>query len=334
MTRIAILGAGRIAEVHARAIREAGAEIASIYDIRADAAATLAGRFGASTAASAEAAITAPDVDGVIVATSTDTHVDFILASARAGKAVMCEKPVDLSVERAETCREGLKGLGAPVQIGFNRRFDPTHAAVAASVRDGSIGKIENLLIVSRDPAPPPADYIARSGGLFKDMMIHDFDMARFILGEEPTEISASGSVLVDDAIGAAGDIDSASVQMRTASGALCQILNSRRAVYGYDQRIEAFGSAGMVSSDNPRASAILRSDAAVTEAREPLMNFFLDRYAESYRLEILSFLDIITRGAAPAVSFEDGFRALVIAEAAGQALKEGRTVKIPAGRS
>lgn len=330
MSKIAILGAGRIAEVHARAIREAGAEIASIYDIRDDAATALADRFGTRAARSAEAAITAPDVDGVIVATSTDTHVDFILAAARAGKAVMCEKPVDLSVERAEMCRKGLKGLGAPVQIGFNRRFDPTHAAVAAAVRDGAIGRIENLLIVSRDPGPPPADYIARSGGLFKDMTIHDFDMARFILGEEPTEISASGSVLVDDAIGAAGDIDSASVQMRTASGALCQIVNSRRAVYGYDQRVEAFGSAGMVSSDNPRATAMLRSDADVTEARAPLMTFFLDRYAESYRLEILSFLQIIARGAAPAVTFEDGYRALVIAEAAGQALRDGRTVKIP----
>ncbi len=330
MTKIAILGAGRIAEVHARAIRESGAEIASIYDLRNDAATALAARFDTHAAKSADAAITASDVGGVIIATSTDTHVDFILAAARAGKAVMCEKPVDLSVERAETCRKGLKGLSAPVQIGFNRRFDPTHAAVATAVRDGAIGRIENLLIISRDPTPPPADYIARSGGLFKDMTVHDFDMARFILGEEPTEISAIGSVLVHDAIGKAGDIDSACVQMRTASGALCQIVNSRRAVYGYDQRMEAFGSAGMLSSDNPRAVATLRSDAAVTEARAPLMTFFLDRYAESYRLEILSFLETTTRGSAPAVTFEDGYRALVIAEAAGQALRERGTVKIP----
>ncbi len=329
MTGIAILGAGRIAEVHARAIRDNGAELAGVFDIRADAAAALAARFATRAFASDDAALNDDAVDGVVIATSTDTHVDYILAAARAGRPVLCEKPIDLSAARAEECRNALRGIEVPIQIGFNRRFDPTHAAVAAAVRAGEIGRLENLLIVSRDPAPPPPDYVSRSGGLFKDMMIHDFDMARFVLGEEPVEIAAFGSTLVDAAIGEAGDVDTASVQIRTASGALCQIVNSRRAVYGYDQRMEAFGSQGMVSSDNPRPTAVLRTGAELTDARPPLMDFFLDRYADSYRLEIASFLRTITGGEAPAVTFEDGYRALIIAEAARRSLDERTVVAI-----
>ncbi|MCG8356276.1 MAG: inositol 2-dehydrogenase [Kiloniellales bacterium] len=329
MVGLALLGAGRIAAVHARSMQETGARLVSVFDPVTAVAEDLAKRYGAEVADTAEAAIGHREVQGVVVASSTDTHVDLILAGVRAGRAVLCEKPIDLDIARARQCQAALAGLDVPVQIGFNRRFDPTHAALAAALRQDEIGRLENLLIVSRDPAPPPKDYMLRSGGLFRDMTIHDFDMARFLLGEEPVEVSAAASALFDETAAELGDIDSASVQLKTASGVLCQIVNSRRAVYGYDQRIEAFGAKGVLQSENLRPTALRRSGAESTDAKAPLLHFFLERYAESYRHEMTAFLACITNNAPPPVTVDDGVRALALAEAAAEAVREKTVVTL-----
>src|SRR5206468_3009447 len=190
-------------------------------------------------------------VGAVVIASATDTHVDLAIAAARAGKAIFCEKPIDLDLARVDRCLAEIEKARVPFFIGFNRRFDRSFAAIEAAVRAGEIGKVEMAVITSRDPGPPPAEYLKVSGGLFRDMMIHDLDLARWLLGEEPVEVYAQASCLVDPAIGQAGDIDTAAVVLRTRSGAIAQISNSRRAVYGYDQRIEAFGSGGMLRAEN-----------------------------------------------------------------------------------
>ena len=264
MIGIALMGAGRMARVHAKAIGAAGGKLVTVYDVVEPAAKSLASDTNASVARSVDEALQHPDVNAVLVVTSSDTHVDLILRAVKAGKAVMCEKPLAPNLPDAQRCIDVLGDQASKVLLAFNRRFDPGHAALKKAIDEGEIGNLEQLTITSRDPAPPPLDYIPKSGGLFRDMMIHDFDMARWMLGEEPVSIHSSGSCLVDPEIGKLGDIDTACVTMVTASGKQAVILNSRRAVYGYDQRIEAFGSTGMVISDNPRAtgtSAIFRHE-------------------------------------------------------------------------
>lgn len=329
MARVAILGAGRIAEVHARGIRLAGAELAGIFDIREEAAAGLATRFSTKTYRSIETVLGDADVDAVAIATSTDTHADLIVASAKAGKAIFCEKPIDLSVTRVEQCRKQIEGTGVFIQIGFNRRFDPTFLKVAATVREGKIGRLENLMIVSRDPAPASIEYYKVSGGIFKDMTIHDFDMARFILPEEPVEVFATGSVLVREEIGAIGDIDTATVVLKTNSGIQCQIINSRHCVFGFDQRIEAFGPLGAVHADNPRIDDVRLFGHDYTDSRSRLPDFFLERYTESYNSEWRAFFECLAAGRQPPVTFEDGLMALKIAEAANESLKSGAKVRV-----
>ena len=326
--RFALLGAGRIGEVHAGNFAATqGATLACVFDLDDVAARSLAETHRVDVASSVAGALAG--VDAVIIATSTHTHVDIIVAAAEAGRAVLCEKPIDLDLGRVEACRRALAAAPVPVQVGFNRRYDPHHRAVREAVAGGEVGRLEMLLITSRDPAPPPEEYLTVSGGLFRDMMIHDFDMARFVLGEEPNEVSALASAVVDPAIEASGDVDTAMVTLRCRSGALCHINNSRRAVYGYDQRIEAFGALGMVRCDNLQASTLTRHDAAHTEARGPLLNFFLERYAESYRAELADFVDAVATGRPPAVGFDDGYRALLLAEAADESLRSGRVVSV-----
>src|SRR5260370_6277161 len=259
MIGIALMGAGRMARVHAKAIRAAGGRLVTVYDVVESAAKALASDTSASAARSAEEALNHPDVDAVLVATSSDTHVDFIIQAVKAGKAVMCEKPLAPNLSDAQRCINALGAKASNVFLAFNRRFDPGHAALKKAIDADEIGDLQQLTITSRDPTPPPLEYIPNSGGLFRDMMIHDFDMARWILGEEPVSIYSCGSCLVDPEIGKLGDIETACVTMVTPSGKQAVILNSRRAAYGYDQRIEAFGSAGMVISDNPRATGIRR---------------------------------------------------------------------------
>jgi len=325
-----IFGAGRIGKLHARNVAaHPRARVKYIVDPIARAAADLARQVGARTAAEAATALADPEIDAVVVASSTNTHVDLITASARGGKAVLCEKPIDLDIKRVNRCLADLKKYRVPVAIGFNRRFDPTNRAIQAAIRKGEVGEIEQIIITSRDPAPPPLDYIKVSGGLFRDMMIHDFDLARWLLGEEPVEVVAKASCRVDPRIGRAGDVDTAMVILRTRRGSLCHINNSRRATYGYDQRVEVFGSRGMIRSDNLRPTTIMKSNDAATDARDVLLPFFIERYAESYLDETDDFIDAVLAKRKPSVGAEDGRRALMLADAAIESHRTGKTVTV-----
>lgn len=331
MIKFALIGAGRIGAMHAANIAaHPGASLAYVYDVDADAAEAVAAAHGSIVALSVEHALEDETVDAALIASSTDTHVDLILAALKVGKAVLCEKPIDLDIRRVERCRAAIAASGVAVQVGFNRRFDPSHRALRDAVRKGEIGALELLVVTSRDPSPPPRAYLKSSGGLFRDMTIHDFDLARFVLGRDPIEeVFAAGSVKVDRALRRLGDIDTAMVVMKTRSGALVHINNSRRAVYGYDQRIEAFGAKGMVQSDNLRATTLVRADAQGTDGKDPLLPSFVERYAAAYRAELDAFIDAVANGGKPPVGFEDGRAALILANAAWTSLKSGKSVKV-----
>ncbi|MBJ3785438.1 inositol 2-dehydrogenase [Devosia sediminis] len=326
--RFALLGAGRIGKVHAKAVTSnPKAKLVAVADAMADAASAIAAQYGAEIR-TIEAIESASDIDAVIVCTPTDTHADLIERFARAGKAIFCEKPVDLDIERVKTCIRTVDETGATLMVGFNRRFDPHFQAVKAAIEAGQIGAVEMVTIVSRDPGAPPADYVKRSGGIFRDMTIHDFDMARFLLGEEIDTVSAQASVLVDKAIGEAGDYDSASVMLFTASGKHATISNSRRATYGYDQRIEVHGSEGAVAAENQRPVSIEIANAS-GYTRPPLHDFFMTRYTEAYAREISAFIDFVESKSPASPSGTDGLIALALADAALKSVKEGRAVKV-----
>jgi myo-inositol 2-dehydrogenase/D-chiro-inositol 1-dehydrogenase len=326
--RFGLLGAGRIGKVHARAVTSnPKAKLVAVADAMIEAASALAGQYGAEIR-SIDAIEAATDIDAVIICTPTDTHADLIERFARAGKAIFCEKPVDLDVERVKACLRVVDETSATLMVGFNRRFDPHFQAVKQAIVDGQIGDVEMVTIVSRDPGAPPADYVKRSGGIFRDMTIHDFDMARWLLGEEIDTVSAQASVLVDPAIGEAGDYDSASVMLFTASGKHATISNSRRATYGYDQRIEAHGSMGAVSAENQRPVSIELANAN-GYTRPPLHDFFMTRYTEAYAREITGFIDFVESKSPASPSGTDGLIALALADAALKSVKEGRAVKV-----
>ena len=329
MVGIALLGAGRIGQVHALAIPQAGAKLVSVFDIDEKAARKIARQSGAHLAKTPEEAVERTGVDGVLVATSTDTHVAYIQLGIDAGKYVLCEKPVAPTLKETQACVASLGKKASRVQIGFNRRYDPNHAALKSAIDAGEIGAVEQITITSRDPGPPPAAYIRVSGGLFRDMTIHDFDMGRWLLGEEPVTVFAHGTCLVDPEIGKLGDIDSAVVTLATASGRQCVILNSRRATYGYDQRIEAFGAKGMLLSDNPQQTTLKRAGAKRYGSGEPLLSFFLERYADSYRLEIEAFAKAVRTKKPVGVNVADGLRALVLADAAAKSVRSGKVVAV-----
>jgi myo-inositol 2-dehydrogenase / D-chiro-inositol 1-dehydrogenase len=328
MINLCQFGAGRIGAIHAANIAgHPAARLAAIVDIDPAAAQRLADRHGA-TVASREAALADPAIDAVVIASATDTHAELVEAAARSNKAIFCEKPLDLDLGRATACVAMAKECGATLMVGFNRRFDPNFARLAEQLRAGRIGRLELLHITSRDPAPPPLAYVRVSGGLFRDMMIHDFDMARWLLGEEPVEVFAAASVLVDPAIGEAGDFDTAVVTLKTKSGALCQISNSRRAAYGYDQRIEAFGALGALFAENVVESTVAFAGAEGVVTDKPL-HFFLERYAEAYRRELDHFITALDGGGAPSVGGKDGVKALSLAEAALRSAQSGRPVAL-----
>jgi myo-inositol 2-dehydrogenase / D-chiro-inositol 1-dehydrogenase len=328
VTKLALLGAGRIGKVHARAIAEdKRAELICVVDAMADAAQAIADSAGCKVS-TIEAVEADKDIDAVIICTPTNTHADLIERFAKAGKAIFCEKPIDLDVERARACLETVRKTGAKVMLGFNRRFDPHFQAVRKAIDDGRIGKVEMVTITSRDPGPPPAEYIKVSGGMFRDMTIHDFDMARFLLGEEIVSVMAAGAVLVDPKIGELGDFDSASLILTTKSGRQAMISNSRRASYGYDQRIEVHGSLGSVSAENQRPVSIeIANKDGYT--RPPLHDFFMTRYTAAYAAEISAFIDSLEKGAPLSPSAEDGVIALALADAALRAAKEGKAIPV-----
>ena len=329
MIRFALFGAGRIGRVHADSIDvHSRAELAWVYDPIESAALEVAKRYGAATAPTVDAAIDDPGVDAVVIASATPTHVDLLTRAVRAGKAVLCEKPIDLDLARVDRCWTNIAALNPTVMVGFNRRFDPSFREVHERVAAGDIGRLEQLTIVSRDPAPASRDYLATSGGLFRDMTIHDFDIARFFLGEV-VEVYAAGANLVADYIAELGDIDSAVVVMRGADGALCHITNSRRSVFGYDQRLEAFGSDGMLSVENQHPTSVRHFNATQTEAASEYLNFFLDRYTPAYRAELDHLITSMEHGSQPSPGFADGREALALADAALESLRTGRAVQL-----
>ncbi|MBC7310877.1 MAG: inositol 2-dehydrogenase [Rhizobium sp.] len=328
VTKLALLGAGRIGKVHARAIAEdKRAKLVAVADAFPEAAKAIAEASGAAVKTIDEIEAD-KDIDAVIICTPTNTHADLIERFAKAGKAIFCEKPIDLDVARARTCLETVRKVGGKVMLGFNRRFDPHFQAVRREIDKGSIGKVEMVTITSRDPGAPPADYIKVSGGIFRDMTIHDFDMARFLLGEEIETVMASASVLVDPKIGELGDYDSASLILTTKSGRQALISNSRRASYGYDQRIEVHGAFGAVSAENQRPVSI---EVATKDGytRPPLHDFFMTRYTAAYAAEISAFIDSLEKGTPLSPSAEDGLIALALADAALKSVEQKAAVTV-----
>ena len=328
MLRVGLLGAGRIGNVHAKAIStHPQSRLVAVSDVNAEAAAKLAGLYGAE-ARSNEAIIDDPSIGAVLIATSTNTHSDLIEAATRAGKVVLCEKPVDLSLARAQACLKAVGATGRPVMIGFNRRFDPNFAALKAAADGGEIGKSELLSITSFDPAPPPISYVKVSGGLFRDMMIHDFDLACWIMGASPDQVTAVGTSIVDPEIGAAGDVDTAVVTLLYGDGRIAVIRNSRRAAYGYDQRIELLGSKGLLSVDNVLENTVSKATAAGVVGAKPEF-FFLERYTRAYGAEWAAFVDAVTKNSPLPVTLADGVNALAVAEAATRSAKTKSTVDL-----
>ena len=326
--KIGLLGCGRIGQVHAKSIAHLdGVEVSAVADAFAAPAETLAASTG-SVVLGSEALIQSADVDAVVIGTPTDTHYDLIHQAAAAGKAIFCEKPVDMSADRIRDCMEAVAKANVPFLTAFNRRFDPNFAHVQSRIAAGDIGAVEIVTIQSRDPSPPPVSYIKSSGGLFRDMMIHDLDMARFLLGEEPISVYAVGAALVDPAIGEAGDVDTAAVTLTTASGKICQISNSRRASYGYDQRIEVHGADGMLRAENMLENTVQLATSEGFRAA-PAQHFFLERYAEAYRREMAHFVSAVRDGTPVSPSIEDGLRAQVLADAAAESLEKGTPVEV-----
>ena len=326
--RFAVLGAGRIGQVHAGAIRSVpGAELVAVADAVPAAAQALCDAYGCEVR-SIDAIAASGDVDAVVICTPTDMHADLIEQFARAGKAVFCEKQIDLDVARVKACLQVVEDEGAMLMVGFNRRYDADFQALRGVIDDGRVGDVEMVTITSRDPGAPPIEYIERSGGIFRDMTIHDFDVARWMLGEEVETVIASASVLTDPAIGKAGDYDSVNVILRTATGKQATITNTRRAAYGYDQRIEVHGSKGAASAQNTHEVNIEVADADGFH-RPPLLNFFMTRYVAAYATEIATFVDCVKTGTAPPTTGHDGLMALALADAAVKSVEEGRAVRL-----
>jgi myo-inositol 2-dehydrogenase / D-chiro-inositol 1-dehydrogenase len=332
--KFCVFGAGRMGARHiANVAAHQTAELAYIVDPDLTRAQFLATRYGAAAATDPTMPLADKSVDAVIIASATNTHVDLIIAAANAGKAILCEKPIDLDMARVEMCSEAIAGCAVPIMIGFQRRFDPTHRAVKQAVERGEVGSIEVVTIISRDPSPPPATYIAVSGGQFHDQMIHDFDMGLWLTGATgKVELFAMASNLVDPEIGRLGDSDTAQVLMRFETGAFCRIDCSRRAVYGYDQRVEVFGSNGMVSSCNLQRTGIERHSKAATAARDVLLVDFMDRYWPTYAFELDAFIDAVKTGEKIECDFESGKRALKLADAARESNGSGRPVIVELG--
>jgi myo-inositol 2-dehydrogenase/D-chiro-inositol 1-dehydrogenase len=321
---ICLVGAGRIGRIHAGNLRiSPRLRLKYVCDIDSESAERLAAAM-ACEAAPIQAALDDADVEGVVIASSTDSHHELIADCIERRLPILCEKPLDLDFGRASESAELARQAGVPLFLGFNRRFDPSFSRIHHEIRSGRFGPVEVLSIVSRDPSPPPLDYVKRSGGIFKDMMIHDLDMAIWLLGETPTEIFASGECHIDKDIEEAGDVDTATVSLRAPSGALCQITNSRRCAYGYDQRVEAFCANGMIRADNESET---RVEVGTREGfvREPAHPFFLERYGEAYRRELAAFADALEGKKTSLATGEEALQSLALAEAAERSLRTRR---------
>ena len=332
MLRIAVLGAGRIANIHAANVAaNPDVQLVLIADPWREGVDTLAGRLGCAAAYDCAEAIARDDVDAIVIGTPTDTHIDLMLRAVKLGKPVLCEKPIDLDFAKAARAVEEIERLNGKVMLGFNRRFDPDTLQMRKAITRGDIGEVRQVIITSRDPGLAPVEYLTHSGGIFRDMTIHDFDTARTLLGEEPIEVIAIASRLVEPALAQIDDYDSVMVLLRTASGKQCHINCCREAVYGYDQRLEVFGSKGMILNDNHRPSTVRSYSATQTEVREPLENFFLERYTASYRIELNQFIDAVRGNQPLPTNARDGLKALHLANCAIESIKTGRAVKVVA---
>ena len=328
--RIGVVGVGRIGRMHAELLARQvpGAALAMVHDIFPGTARAVGVKLGVPTAATVEELMTSPDVDAVAICASTETHADLLVAAARAGKPAFCEKPISLDLAEVDRALAAIEESGIAVQIGFNRRFDPAHRSVAEAVADGTIGDVHLVRISSRDPAPPPLEYVRGSGGIFLDMTIHDFDMARYVTGSEVVEVFARGALRVEPTFAEVGDVDTAVVTLTHENGCLTVIDNSREAVYGYDQRVEAFGALGMAASENPLAhTGVVRTADGTSAAALP--HFFLDRYVPSYLGEWAAFVEAVREERTPPVTATDGRAPLVIGLAAWRSLREGRPVAV-----
>jgi len=332
MLRFAMLGAGRIAHAHVKSFAtNPAAQLVWVADPLPGAAEGLAAAAGAKATLDPLEAINDPSVDAVLICTPTPTHVDNIIAAVSAGKAVLCEKPIDLSLERVGDLFAALEGKNPRVQMGFNRRFDPSFADIHARVEAGEIGNVEQIVVISRDPAAPPRQYVEDSGGIFKDMTIHDFDMVRFFL-PDIVEVKASGQNVIEPFIEEVGDFDSAVVTLRSSSGAIATIVNSRRCDFGYDQRLEVFGERGMLQAGNLLPNSVRSFAKDHAERTAPYLNFFLERYVEAYAQELQAFIDAVDGKRPFSPTLQDGRAALELAVAAGQAARSGETVAVAAG--
>lgn len=327
--RVGVLGVGRIGRMHAELlVRDVpGLALAAVYDAQPEVSLLVASELGVRASPTADELVGAPDVDAIAICSSTDTHVDLLVEAAATRKPVFLEKPISLDLTEVDRGLEAAARAGTFLHVGFNRRFDPAHRSVREAVAGGVVGELALVRISSRDPEPPPLEYVKVSGGIFLDMTVHDFDMARFVTGSEIEEVYARGEVRVDAAIGAAGDLDTAVVVLRHADGTLTQIDNSRRSAYGYDQRVEAFGSRGVAASDNPLAHTGYSRGAGGTSA-SVLPHFFLERYRESYVAGWRAFERAVRHGEPPAVTGADGRAALVAGLAAWRSVREERSVR------
>jgi myo-inositol 2-dehydrogenase/D-chiro-inositol 1-dehydrogenase len=330
MIRFCLFGSGRMGEVYSKIIAQhEDAELVAVVSTNRGTASALTSRYGGQVFKSFTDCLGSVEVDAAIIGSPTNTHLEIITELAQAGKAILCEKPIDVSLERVDQCIAVLEQHEAPFAVGFNRRFDPTITALRNKVMHGDVGKINMVLLTSRDPAPPPIDYIKRSGGYFCDSTIHDIDLACWITDDRPVEVFASASCLVDEEIGAAGDVDTAMTTLKMGSGALCHINNSRKAVYGFDQRVEVFGSKGMLQTQNQRDILLSQTTETVTDAQTPLKHFFLERYQRSFELEVAEFIQCVKTGVKPSVNQWDGRLALEVAQACDVSRREGQVVKL-----
>ena len=331
MIKIALMGAGRIGKMHANLIMaNSNCSLEFVYDVNTKFAEEISQQTGAKIAKSPEDAINSEHTDAVFIASATPTHVSFITMAVNAKKPVFCEKPIDLDINKVDECREFIKDKNIPIQIGFNRRFDSSHAKAQQARVKKEIGELEMIVITSRDPEPPGIDYLKAAGGFFRDTTIHDFDLARFILGNDPVvQISAFGEALFDKNSKKQKDHDTAMFILKSKKGVLIHINNSRRAVYGYDQRVEVFGSKGMIISNNQTTTSVERYTSKSTSVKDPVHFFFIERYEQAYKDQFNEFVKCVIKKTKPKVTFEDGKNALIIANAAYEAYKKGKVVNI-----
>ena len=331
MINFALLGAGRIGKMHAENIcSNPRCNIVSIFDINFENADDLAKRINAKVAKSPEESINDPEVNAVFIASTTSTHTQFIILSAKAGKPILCEKPIDLDIDKVDKCYNEIKDLNVPIQIGFNRRFDDSHNKLKISKEQGEIGNLEMIIISSRDPSPASIEYHKTSGGLFRDCTIHDFDLARFFLGNDPiVEISAFASQLFSEDLKKIDDHDTSMILMKSQNGVLIHINNSRRSIYGYDQRVEIFGSKGMLISNNQTPTSVQKFNKKGTYIKDPILDFFIERFDQAYKSQLDDFINKIQRKQNVSVTYQDGKIALLLANAAYSSLKKNNSVMV-----